>query len=215
VITTNQVHKGLEGCRRTFLSPLGSKNFIEEVLQVNTIFAKGVSLRRIREEDLGLLTAWSSSREAHGDYLSVEGFSLLDWQVKFAEHGFWRRASRAYIIELLKGGAIGTTNFWRRSEKPDTAVISIKIAIPEFRGHGYGYAAQKALINHLFKQEKIDKIEVYTDINNLPQQKCLAKLGFMVVESLRYQDQTTWRDGMLCRLTREQFDSLIVYSLPI
>jgi len=182
---------------------------------VDTIFARGVLLRRIREEDLPLVAAWSCSPEAHGEFLSVEGLSLSGCRARFANNGFWSAASGTYLIELRKGGAIGTIHYWRRSDKPDTAVVSVKIAIPAFRGLGYGFAAQKGLINHLFKVRKMAKVEMYTDMDNLAQQKCLAKLGFSVVESLHYQDMDQRRNGRFCRLTRQQFQTLLVYTLPI
>ena len=79
-------------------------------------------------------------------------------------------------------------------------MMAVKIADPVQRCKGYGTEAQKYVIIHLFAKEKVESIEMYTDINNRPQQRCLAKLGFSLIESLGYDDHQVQRVGHLFRL---------------
>jgi len=63
----------------------------------------------------------------------------------------------------------------------------------------------------LFSHKKIKNIEMYTDINNNGQQRCLRKLGFELAKSLTYEDQQVQRTGYLFRLTAERYNSEPIY----
>ena len=52
---------------------------------------------------------------------------------------------------------------------------------------------------------------MYTDINNRPQQRCLAKLGFSLIESLGYDDHQVQRVGHLFRLDAAAFSRHPLY----
>jgi len=89
--------------------------------------------------------------------------------------------------------------------------MAVKIADPEQRNKGYGTEAQKYLIIHLFSRLKARSVEMYTDINNRPQQRCLTKLGFELVETLNYDDHQVKRVGHLFRMDVAHFSNNPVY----
>ena len=113
---------------------------------------------------------------------------------------------------MRDGTPIGTVQYWIRAEEPDTAVMAIKIARPEERCKGYGVEAQKYLVLFLFSRLSIHRVDMYTDVNNAAQQRCLQKLGFSQVQALPYADHQVQRLGYLYRLGRQQFVNQPIYQ---
>ena len=110
------------------------------------------------------------------------------------------------------GPPLGTIQYWMRPEDPNTAVMALKLANPELRGKGYGTEAQKYLILFLFDRLNIRRVEMYTDINNQAQQRCLQKLGFELIQALPYTDQQVQRQGYLYRLEWQRFINEPIYQ---
>ena len=106
---------------------------------------------------------------------------------------------------------LGTIHYWLRQDQRDSAIVSVKIAEIAERGHGYGTEAQKFLIIHLFEQIGIKTVQMYTDINNQPQQRCLEKLGFSIERSLTYDDRQIVRTGYLYALAEKEFLEKPIY----
>lgn len=178
----------------------------------NSLFTPRLQLRRIEEDDLGLIVDWSNSQEAHGDYLTPERLTMEQAREQLRCGMYWDEQKRTFLIELRDGPPIGTIHFWLRSETPDTAVMALKIAVPDRRAEGYGSEAQKYLIMFLFDRLGLQYVEMYTDIDNKAQQHCLKKLGFDLVCSLAYEDQHVKRTGHLYRLTRKRYLAELLYK---
>lgn len=181
---------------------------------MNKIFSRKLLLRQLGEKDLPLISEWSLSGEAHGEYLSMEKLSLEECQQRYMSGFFWNDGSKEFIIESKEGVLIGTIRYWLKPESPETAVISLKIARSEFRRKGYGYEAQKMFINYLFTNEHVKQIVMYTALNNIPQQKCLVKLGFDFIDSVTYCDQGINRTGFIYQLSKIRYKTLLQYSVP-
>lgn len=162
-------------------------------------------LRKVKEEDLPLLAYWSNSTTAHGAYLTPDRTSEGRCRDDYQAGTLWNRQNKIFIIELKDDGPIGTIHYWLRPERKQCAVMAVKIAEPSSRCRGYGTEAQKHIIINLFQRMKVDEIEMYTDINNDPQQCCLKKLGFELVESLTYEDHQVTRTGHLYRIDSDSF----------
>jgi RimJ/RimL family protein N-acetyltransferase len=171
-----------------------------------------LSLRRVYEEDLQLLVDWSNSQEAHGDYLTPERLDREMGLSQIETGRLWSDENRVFLVELKDGSAIGTVHCWLRPEHKNCGVMALKISDPEKRNSGYGTEAQKYVIINLFERQKIEAVEMYTDINNLPQQRCLKKLGFELVETLPYEDHQVGRIGHLFRLDKAMYSKSLYYQ---
>lgn len=178
---------------------------------ITKIFTRRLLLRKIDTEDIPLIVYWSRSPQAHGNYLSMENLSVPQGFHLLESGALWNHNSRTYLVELREGTPLGTIHFWIRPEDKTTAVIALKIAVPDQRNMGYGTEAQKFLIMHLFERMAVENVEMYTDLENLAQQRCLLKLGFNIVESLTYEDQRTRRIGYLYRLTQAMYAAHPLY----
>ncbi|MGL1931911.1 MAG: GNAT family N-acetyltransferase [Desulfotalea sp.] len=177
---------------------------------INTVRLK---LRCVAESDLALLAYWAKCANAYGDYLSPEGYDEKQLIDRLANGRLWNKDKRLYLIEKRSSGcAVGSIQYWKKTGPDNGVVISLKIAEPSQRGKGYGTEAQKYLIIQLFEHTDTNVIEMYTDINNIAQQKCLAKLGFEVVNSLNYDDYHVMRIGYLYRLTKDNYSKKGFYK---
>lgn len=178
----------------------------------NKIFTIRLLLRRIEKDDAELLSRWSHDPLAYGTYLSPEQLSVADIQGQINSGMLWNERNKTFFMELREGDPVGTIHYWVRSEDPNAAVMALKIANPEMRGRGYGTEAQKYLILFLFDRLNLRRVEMYTDVNNLAQQRCLQKLGFELVQALPYTDQSVKRHGYLYRLEWERFLKEPIYQ---
>jgi RimJ/RimL family protein N-acetyltransferase len=64
--------------------------------------------------------------------------------------------------------------------------------LPEWRGRGFGAAAQRELARYLFRTTTAERVEADTDIENLPEQRSLEKAGY-TREGVRRRSM--WREG--------------------
>jgi len=177
----------------------------------NRIFTRRLILRKLEEEDIPLFSSWSCSQEIYGKFLTPENLDLEEARQRFSEGLLWNDQSRTFLITLRDETPIGTIHYWLRPEKQDTAIMALKI-LPDFRNHGYGTEVQKFVIIHLFKQIGVAAVDVYTDIDNRAEQRCLTKLGFDLQNALQYEDQHIKRTGLLYHISKEQYRKFPLYQ---
>lgn len=176
------------------------------------ILTPRLKLRRIEESDLALFVSWSQSEAAHGKYLTPDRIDEQNGLGLIASGALWNQENKVFLIEIKDEKPIGTLHYWLRSERKDCAVMALKISDPDMRNKGYGTEAQKYTIMQLFTRMKLQSVEMYTDINNQPQQRCLNKLGFELVESLHYDDRRVQRVGHLFRIDAATFSKTPIYQ---
>lgn len=179
----------------------------------NKLFTSRLSLAKVTEENLQTIISWSTSEIACGSYLTPEKYSIEQMRMQVKSGVFWSDKEKMFFVETKEDEhPIGTAHFWQPTGGTDTIFMALKVAIPEERGKGYGTEIQKFLIMHIFDRiSTVKSIEMYTDINNYAQQRCLTKLGFELVESLMYDDQQEKRTGHLYKLTTKQYHSHPIY----
>jgi len=176
------------------------------------ILTPRLKLRRLVESDLPLFVAWSHSELAHGKYLTPDCIEAQRGLESIASGAFWNNENRVFLIELQEGQPIGTLHYWLRTEHRGCAVMALKISEPAMRNKGYGTEAQKYAIIQLFTRMKLQCVEMYTDIDNCPQQRCLRKLGFQLTDSLHYDDHRIRRVGHLFRIDASTFSKTPIYQ---
>lgn len=179
----------------------------------NAIYTPRLCLRKITEEDIPILVEWSSSDAANGQYLTPEHLTETSCRNKLENNCYWSGHDKTFFIETKdEKKPLGIIHYWIRAERNSCAVVMVKISDPATRGAGYGTEAQKYLIIHLFERLKLYEVEMYTDINNKPQQRCLSKLGFDLIESLTYDDHQVTRLGHLYRIDSIQYQQCPIYQ---
>ncbi len=86
------------------------------------------------------------------------------------------------IVEVIDGSRpLGTVSWHRVGYGPagesDAWNMGIEL-IAGARGHGYGVEAQVLVARYLFEHTPVNRVEAQTDIENIPEQRALAKAGF-------------------------------------
>ena len=176
-------------------------------------------LRRIVAGDLPLLVAWSNSATAHGKYLTPDCLDASNALEGVSSGAYWNNDNRVFIIAVKDQNQdgkqaekpIGTLHYWLRPEQKGCAVMALKISDPELRNKGYGTEAQKYVIIYLLSRLKMHRVEMYTDIDNRSQQRCLKKLGFQLADSLAYDDHRIRRVGHLFRIDAATFAKTSIF----
>jgi RimJ/RimL family protein N-acetyltransferase len=177
------------------------------------LFTRRLIMRKIQDQDIPVVVAWSQSETACGAYLTPGNHDMEQMRQQIHSGIFWSDMEKMFLVELKEDGRpVGTAHYWRSPSRQNAVSMALKVAVPEERGKGYGTEIQKFLIMYILDQHLAGAIEMHTDINNIAQQRCLQKLGFDLVESLVYEDQQKKRTGHLFRLTARQYLSHPIYQ---
>lgn len=177
------------------------------------LFTRRLILAKLQDSDIATLICWSNSDKACGPYLTPEQYNHEQMQTQLATGAFWSQQEKLFLVSTKnEQKAIGTAHYWQHSPGKKSVTLALKVALPEERGKGYGTEIQKFLIMYVFDRLALDSIEMYTDINNIPQQRCLKKLGFELCESLTYDDLHIKRTGHRYSLSVDQYKNHPIYQ---
>lgn len=165
-----------------------------------------VRLRPVTEQDLDPLDDMFADPEAIGEY-NWSGFSdPVKWRRKWQDNGLLGEDYSVLIIDL-NGEPLGFVSWHRLSTSPHAHVAEFGISLwPRWRGKGYGTAAQAALARYLFAHSPVNRIQAWTDAENLAEQRSLEKAGFVreaVLCEYAFRDGA-WRDEVLFRMLRRE-----------
>jgi RimJ/RimL family protein N-acetyltransferase len=76
--------------------------------------------------------------------------------------------------------------------------------VPSERGKGYGTIAQRLLVDYLFANSPLHRIQADTELENIGEQRALEKAGFTregVIRGVIWRDGA-WRDGVIYGILR-------------
>ena len=171
-----------------------------------------VRLRPVQKEDWPIFEAWGKERERlWGPYqrFQLDNLSLL--QDAFQSSDLLNRKGSMFLIETIKEQTV--VGFVRYSmlsiPDADHPYPEIGFGIPNLqaRGQGYGREAVELLVDYIFSGYPMERIAAFTDIENIPSQRLLQKLGFMQEGIIRksYFRDSQWRDIAFFGILRDEF----------
>ncbi|HEX5268569.1 MAG TPA: GNAT family protein, partial [Acidimicrobiales bacterium] len=105
-------------------------------------------------------------------------------------------------VALEDRTCIGLVNW--RAGRFGSCEIGIAL-LPDHRGRGYGTDAQRQLVDYLFSNHPVHRLEAGTEKDNIAEQRALERVGFVregVRRAGRFRDGR-WRDGVLYGLLRD------------
>lgn len=142
-----------------------------------------VRLRDVTLADADLLEAWSADPAIHGEFNDFGQPTEPTPREALAKGPLRNEHNGQLMVELVADGRpIGTVG-WHRvryGPSPESDAWNIGISlVPEARGHGYGADAQRQLAAYLFASTDLNRVEASTDIENVAEQRSLAKAGFV------------------------------------
>ena len=165
-----------------------------------------VTLRPVSEDDLSWLAGLGDGPAASGPH-EWHGWSDPQWKRRqWAESGLLGDNGGTLIV-LYGTDRVGSVS-WRKIQTGPTAfswAIGIGLA-PEFRGRGYGTAAQRLVARYLFAHTQVNRIEATTEITNVAEQRALEKAGFSREGILRGTTfrQGRWHDQVIYSVLRDE-----------
>ncbi|OLF16096.1 GNAT family N-acetyltransferase [Actinophytocola xanthii] len=162
-------------------------------------------LRPVTEPDLDRLEEMFDDPEGIGEY-NWGGFgSGRSWRRQWAEDRLI--GDRTVLMVALGDETLGFVSWHRVQTGPQVHVLEFGICLwPRWRGRGHGTAAQRLLAAYLFAHHPVNRIQAWTDVDNIPEQRALDKAGFVREAVLREYAWRAgaWRDEVLYRMLRRE-----------
>ncbi|HEY3139953.1 MAG TPA: GNAT family protein [Acidimicrobiales bacterium] len=164
-----------------------------------------VILRPILEDELDDLCRYFTDPEACGEF-EWTGFKDPKTMRRRWEEDGWLGAEHARLAVVSSGSFAGDVSYKDQSQGVSKgAIYEIGIALfPEHRGHGVGTTAQRLLVQYLFDTTPAHRLQAYTEVDNVAEQRALEKVGFEregVLREILFR-AGNWRDSILYALLR-------------
>lgn len=154
-----------------------------------------VRLRPATVDDLPEMEKRLSSRSAAGEYQWFGHRSPSELRRSLGDDGLLGSDGGELVIEADDASYAGQVKWlkslWGPPEQSWCWTIGLTIA-EEWRGRGIGTAAQRLIVDYLFAHTRAERIQAFTDINNLVEQHVLEKIGFTREGVMR---SAQWREG--------------------
>ena len=163
-----------------------------------------ISLGPVTEPDLEMLERLTQDPESTGEFSWFGWFDLQRWRRGWAENRLLGPDGGALLV--LRGEQRFGVVIWNRRQATVTGSFwEIGIAmLPETRGHGYGWRAQRLLAEYLFAHTPAHRIQAATETGNVAEQRALEKAGFSregVSRGIGWRGGA-WRDGVTYSILR-------------
>jgi RimJ/RimL family protein N-acetyltransferase len=164
---------------------------------------------RMTDAEIARLYRWSQDEEV----LRWSGGSPTDLsEIEFREHVRGERLygptnRRAFLIfareNLQLIGRLGIFGIdWDKRQ----GELGIVIGEKDYWSRGYGRDAVRTFVRHMFTSSSINRIYLYTFVDNRRAQKSFAAAGFRAVErGRRYTPEVGEFEGMQMEVTRADF----------
>jgi RimJ/RimL family protein N-acetyltransferase len=161
-------------------------------------------LRAVGEEDLSFLQGLIGDPEEAGSFM-WQGFrDPQEWRRRWNAGGLV--GERGGVVLVLLGDEPAGFVSWDQHHWFGRPCWSLGVQLASgMRGHGVGTRAHELIVSYLFAQTVLDRIEAYTDVDNVPERRALEKSGFALEGTLRrvsFRDGQ-WHDGVLYSVIRQ------------
>ena len=135
-----------------------------------------IKIRRFQKEDIPYKVRWindsKNNKYLHYDLPLREDKTLL-WYNSIKDRN--DRADYTITLNDEPVGIIGLINIDSKNRK---AEYYITLGGVEYRGKGIATIASKLLINEAFNTYNLNKIYLYTEVENISAQKLFERIGF-------------------------------------
>jgi RimJ/RimL family protein N-acetyltransferase len=162
-----------------------------------------VELRAITEDDLVFLQGLISDPEEAGAFM-WQGFrDPQEWRRRFGAGGLV--GERGGVVLVVVGGEPAGFVSWDQNQWFGRPCWSLGVQLSQgTRGRGIGTEVHQQIVSYLFAQTVLDRIEAYTDADNVAERRALEKSGFELEGTLRRVSFRAgqWHDGVLYSVIR-------------
>lgn len=134
-----------------------------------------VLLRPLTRQDFSLLQQLSSAPEMWIYF--THDLSIPEQFEKWAEPHFIEERLQFTVIEKATGKPAGATAFGNYSERDQRVEIGWTWLGKSFQGTGINQSMKKLMLDYCFGTLKLKRVEIKTDILNMPARMALLKFG--------------------------------------
>jgi aminoglycoside 6'-N-acetyltransferase len=170
-------------------------------------------LRPVHRGDLGWMVSMAADKVAVGEHNWCEQTDpdelLGRLHHQYQCDGFLDPRGGRLVVEV-DGAPIGDVSWrpvqWGPTAESECPAIGIAL-LPECRGKGYGTTAQRLLVDHLFGEYGVHRVQSDTAVDNPAEQRALEKAGFVregVVRAAEYRNGI-FHDHVLYGMLREEW----------
>lgn len=134
-----------------------------------------VLLRPMTRQDFSLLQSLSSDPEMWVYF--THDLSIPEEFEKWAAPHFLKERIQFTVIDKSTGDLAGSTAFGNYSTRDQRVEIGWTWLGKAFRGTGINQAMKRLMLNYCFDQLNLRRVEIKTDVLNMPARMALLKFG--------------------------------------
>jgi RimJ/RimL family protein N-acetyltransferase len=163
-----------------------------------------VVLRAITEGDLPFLQGLIDDPAEAGSFM-WQGFrDPQEWRRRWGAGGLM--GERGGVVLVLAAGEPAGFVSWDQSQWFGRPCWSLGVQLASgVRGRGVGTRVHELIVSYLFAETVLERIEAYTDADNVAERRALEKAGFELEGTLRRVSFRAgqWHDGVLYSVIRQ------------
>jgi diamine N-acetyltransferase len=162
----------------------------------NMLVRENIIIRNVEREDLPTIKGWYSP-EGRGEYMDFHFKSMETLIAQYQKDGFDSDQAKMLMITTMEGERLGMFALYFIRE--GLVNIGLGLCNTKVQNSGYGTLATRMIVEYLFANYPLARIEAETDAENISAQKVLDHVGFTregVLRNFRYH-HGQWRDFMI------------------
>ena len=128
----------------------------------------------------------SNDLGSRGDHMPIRPYTLIDWQKRFREKGWWDEHEGALAILDREDRLVGSIGFFHSLPHLAGYELGYSILRPEDRGKGYMSEALSLFVGYLFALKPIPRLQVIVHTENAASRRVAEKVGFQYEGTLRH-----------------------------
>lgn len=153
----------------------------------------GLRIRGIERSDLATIMSWNN-QESRGEFQEFHIRSMESLTMQYQKDAYNSENSKLFMIETTEGEKIGLV--YLHFKREGLVNIGMGLCDTGSRNTGRGTLAASMIVEYLFANYPLARIEAETDIDNISAQRVLEKVGFAregVLRNFRFH-HGEWRD---------------------
>lgn len=173
--------------------------------------SENVLIRTIEREDLPTIKDWYSP-VIRGEFMDFHFKSMENLLTQFQKDGFNSHTTKMLLITTREGEPLGLFALYFLRE--GLVNIGLGLCNDQARNSGYGTEATEMIVEYLFANYPLARIEAETDVDNLAAHKVLTNVGFTregLLRSYRYH-HGRWRDFVMYSILPEEWNIRLRHS---
>lgn len=142
--------------------------------------SKKIHLRLFKKSDIVFKVKWINDPEIN-EYLHYDLPLCPDRTANWFQSIMGNSSREDYVYELFDNntaiplGLIGLIGIDKKNKKAEFYIINGE---KDFWGKGLASEATNVFLNHVFLKHDLNKVYLYTEVNNIGAQKLFEKIGF-------------------------------------